>query len=376
MRGLRVLILICATVSAMAAMWMMRSALQSQANLPTPEQQLAAAQPAENPVEEPVTSQVLVANRDIPTGRVLGPEDLRWQAWPEDSVSENFYTEGEDVDAIETLTGSASRLVIVEGEPITSNKIVDLNGTGVLAALLRPGMRAISIPISEITGAGGFILPGDFVDILLTRQVLIEEIDEETGEVERSAKLNQTDTIMKTVRVLAIDQQLNESVNAASVGNSATMELTPEQAELITLTRQMAQQDRGFLTLSLRSFKEMIDEYGDDIDKVLPVTVLDLRTLVAERMKAADDSRNNYMKRARKRSAKAKIEAERAEAEAALEAEKLAKAAAAASSVAGSTTQAAGPTADTPAPPSTVTLIRNGRPIVVHTITPNSAGSQ
>ena len=360
----------------MAAMWMMRSALQSQANLPTPEQQLAAAQPAENPVEEPVTSQVLVANRDIPTGRVLGPEDLRWQAWPEDSVSENFYTEGEDVDAIETLTGSASRLVIVEGEPITSNKIVDLNGTGVLAALLRPGMRAISIPISEITGAGGFILPGDFVDILLTRQVLIEEIDEETGEVERSAKLNQTDTIMKTVRVLAIDQQLNESVNAASVGNSATMELTPEQAELITLTRQMAQQDRGFLTLSLRSFKEMIDEYGDDIDKVLPVTVLDLRTLVAERMKAADDSRNNYMKRARKRSAKAKIEAERAEAEAALEAEKLAKAAAAASSVAGSTTQAAGPTADTPAPPSTVTLIRNGRPIVVHTITPNSAGSQ
>ena len=375
MRGLRVLILVCATVSAMAAMWMMRSALQSQANLPTPEQQLAAAQPAENPVEAPVTSQVLVANREIPTGRVLGPEDLRWQAWPADSVSDTFYTEGEDVDAIETLTGSASRLVIAEGEPITSSKIVDLNGTGVLAALLRPGMRAISIPISEITGAGGFILPGDFVDILLTRQVLIEEIDEDTGEVERSAKLNQTDTIMKTVRVLAIDQQLNESVNAASVGNSATMELTPEQAELITLTRQMAQQDRGFLTLSLRSFKEMIDEYGDDIDKVLPVTVLDLRTLVAERMKAADESRVNYEKHARKRSAKAKIEAERAEAEAAQEAEKLAKAAAAAG-VAGSTTQAAAPSADTPEPPSTVTLIRNGRPIVVHTITPNSAGSQ
>jgi len=226
MRGLRVLILVCATVSAMAAMWMMRSALQSQASLPPPTRQIAAAQPVEEPVvKAPTTSQVLVANRDIPTGRVLGPEDMRWQPWPADAVSENFYTEGEDVDAIETLTGSASRLVIVEGEPITTNKIVDLNGTGVLAALLRPGMRAVSIPISEITGAGGFILPGDFVDILLTRQIEIEEIDEDSGAVEFTTRLNQTDTVMKTVRVLAIDQQLNETQNAASVGTSATAAL-------------------------------------------------------------------------------------------------------------------------------------------------------
>lgn len=364
MRGLRVLILVCATVSAMAAMWMMRSALQSQANLPTPEQQFAASQPVEAPVQAPVTAQVLVANREIPTGRVLGPEDLRWQSWPADAVSENFYTEGEDVDAIETLTGSASRLVIVEGEPITSNKIVDLNGTGVLAALLRPGMRAISIPISEITGAGGFILPGDFVDILLTRQITIEEIDEKTGDVSKATRLNQTDTIMKTVRVLAIDQQLNETENAASVGNSATLELTPEQAELITLTRQLAQQERGFLTLSLRSFKEMVDEYGDDIDKVMPVTVLDLHALVKERLADAEQSRENYLKYAENKSEEA--ENEQADLSAAEEA-----AAAEAADVAD-----AQPAAAPPAPPSTVTLIRNGTPIVVHTITPKSAGSQ
>ena len=362
MRGLRVLILICATVSAMAAMWMMRSALQSQASLPSPEQQLAAAQPAEPTVQAPVTSQVLVANREIPTGRVLGPEDLRWQSWPEDSVSDNFYTEGEDVDAIETLTGSASRLVIVEGEPITSNKIVDLNGTGVLAALLRPGMRAISIPISEITGAGGFILPGDFVDILLTRQITIEDIDEETGNVRRSTSLNQTDTIMKTVRVLAIDQQLNETESAASVGNSATLELNPEQAELITLTRQMAQQERGFLTLSLRSFKEMIDEYGDDIDKVMPVTALDLHALVKERLAAAEESKENHLTYARNKAIEAKTLADEEEA-AIIEGEQAAEAAPA-------------PAAPAPQAPSTVTLIRNGSPIVVHTITPKSAGSQ
>ncbi len=359
MRGLRVLILVCATVSAMAAMWMMRSALQSQASLPNPQQQIAAVQPVASPVQAPATSQVLVANREIPTGRVLGPEDLRWQSWPADSVSDNFYTEGEDVDAIETLTGSASRLVIVEGEPITSNKIVDLNGTGMLAALLRPGMRAISIPISEITGAGGFILPGDFVDILLTRQITVKDVDEETGEVLNTTVLNQTDTIMKTVRVLAIDQQLNETENAASVGNSATLELNPEQAELITLTRQMAQQERGFLTLSLRSFKEMVDEYGDDIDKVMPVTVLDLHAMVKDRLAAADESKANYLRYAKKKAEEARLLG--------LEPEDIEPVETQAAEVA--------PVAQ-PAPPSTVTLIRNGRPIVVHTITPNSAGSQ
>jgi len=165
MRGLRVLILVGATVSAMGAMWMMRSALESQANLPVPAQQIAAQQPVENPEPAQATTRVLIADREIPTGRVLGPEDFRWQSWPADAVSSNFYTEGEDVDAIEILTGSAARLVIVEGEPITTNKIVALDGTGVLAALLRPGMRAISIPISEITGAGGFILPGRSVTV-------------------------------------------------------------------------------------------------------------------------------------------------------------------------------------------------------------------
>lgn len=348
MRGLRVLILVCATVSAMAAMWMMRSALESQASLPAPTNQLAAAQPVNNVVQAPVTSQVLVANRDIPTGRVLGPEDLRWQAWPAEAVSENFYTEGEDVDAIESLTGSASRLVIVEGEPITSNKIVDLNGTGVLAALLRPGMRAISIPISEITGAGGFILPGDFVDLLLTRQIDIEEVNEDTGTVQFTTRVNQTDTVMRTVRVLAIDQQLNETEAAASIASSATLELTPEQAELITLTRQMAQQERGFLTLSLRSFREMVNEYGDDIDKVMPVTVLDLHALAKERLADARLSKENYLRNAR----------EKSQAEAPVVAMET------------------GEVVEVPKPKSTVTLIRNGAPIVVHTITPNSGRTQ
>jgi len=136
--------------------------------------------------------------------------------------------------------------------------------------------------------------------------------------------------------------------------------LTPNQAELITLTRQTAQQERGFLTLSLRSFKEMVDEYGDDIDKVMPVTVLDLHALVEERLAKADEAKANFLAYAKSKSAQEKEEQEAADA------------APAATTAAAAQPAAAAP----PAPPSTVTLIRNGAPIVVHTITPNNAGAQ
>jgi len=101
MRGLRVLILVCAAVSAMAAMWMMRSALQSQANAPAAV--VEAALPA-NTVAAPETVDVLIAARQVPTGRRLTLEDLRWQPWPVDAVSTHFYTQSEDPEAIELLT--------------------------------------------------------------------------------------------------------------------------------------------------------------------------------------------------------------------------------------------------------------------------------
>ena len=348
MRGLRALILVCAAVSAMAAMWMMRSALQSQANAPAA---VEAALPA-SAVAAPETVDVLIAARQVPTGRRLTLEDLRWQPWPAEAISTHFYTQSEDPEAMATLEGAAARLTIVEGEPITSSKIVEIAGSGVMAALLRPGMRAVSLPISEITGAGGFILPGDFVDILITRQIEIEHLDEETGDVARTSAIHQTETVMETVRVLAIDQQLNEGGQASAVGNSATLELMPEQVEQITLTRQIAQQSRGFITLSLRSFTEMLDEYGEDIDKVMPRTVIDLREIGLEEIEAAAASKKKF----RSNSGRKTADGERV---ASVDANPVVQV-----------------TEDTESDRSTITLIRNGAPIVVHTIAPKTAGSK
>ena len=344
MRGLRVLILVGATASAAVAMWAMQSAIQSQANTrPAPQQVSAVPEPA---VPLPETVEVLIANQRIPTGRRMTPEDLAWQPWPVDSVADTFFVRAEEPEAIANLEGAASRLTIEKGEPVTGPKVVALNGAGVMSSLLRPGMRAVAVPINEISAAGGFVLPGDFVDVLLTRQIEIEKIDEVTGEVVDTETHNDTETVMAHVRVLAIDQQLNEGTQTAALGSSATLELMPEQVELITLTRQIAQKDRGFITLSLRSFAEMVEEYGEDIENVMPETVVDLSEGVERKRREAADARALFESRPKTPEAVEGTEV--------AETEPVEAAPAAA--------------------PSTVTLIRNGRPIVVHTIKPQTEG--
>ncbi len=288
MRGVRVMILACASVAAMAAMWMMRGAIESRAAATAQVTQVVAPVSIKPEIEIPQTVDVLVAAQDLNIGRKLTLQDLKWQAWPADSTSPYFYVKSEDKDAISNLEGAATRLAMRAGEPLTTEKVISLEGAGVMASLLRNGMRAVAVPISDVTGAGGFILPGDFVDLLLTRQISIEELNPKTGEIDRTITHNQTETVMETVRILAIDQRLSEDDNATTaIGNTATIELKPDQVELITLTRQIAKQERGFLTLSLRSFSEMIEEYGEDIDKVQPITVLDLQAIARQKVEAA-----------------------------------------------------------------------------------------
>ena len=292
MRGVRILILACASVAAMAAMWLMRGAIESRANVPV---QVAAPKPVDKPaVEAPKTIDVLVAARDIPIGRTLSDEDIKWQAFPADATSDYFYLKDEDEDAVEIVVGAAARASMRAGEPLSTDKVIDLQGSGVMASLLRKGMRAVAVPISDVTGAGGFILPGDYVDLLLTRQIAIEEFNPTSGEIDRTVTHNQTETVMETVRVLAIDQRLreNDSENGASaIGNTATIELNADQVELVSLTRQIAKQERGFLTLSLRSFSELVEEYGEDVNKIMPKTVLDLQALARAKIEHANKMR-------------------------------------------------------------------------------------
>ena len=378
MRGVRMMILAGAALSAMLAMWFMRSALESNARAVATAPVVQVQQPK---VDVPETAQVLVAAKDISIGRSLTPDDLRWQAWPMESVSPYFYTRSDNPEAIVNLEGAASRLSIRTGEPLSTEKVIDLDGSGVMASLLRKGMRAVSVPMSDVTGAGGFILPGDFVDLLLTRQIEIEEINRETGEIEKATVLNQTETVMETIRVVAIDQRLNDDGAVASVGNTATLEVTPEQAELITLTRQIAKQERGFLTLSLRSFSEMVDLYGDGLDKVMPQTTIDLREVSKKQAERAKRLREEYAEFQKRRELEIAAEKERAaeqerlRLQMAAELEAQAAAEASAAAAAAVTVEGGEPGASGEPEKSQIVLIRNGSPIVVHTI-PNQTATE
>ena len=154
---------------------------------------------AQAPAPKLNTVDVLVAKADIPLGQTIKPEDLQWQSWPAEIVSPNFIRRDARGTAIADLTGSIARSPFFGGEPVREVKLVKGNGSGFMAAILPSGMRAISTEISPETGAGGFILPNDRVDVILSRK-------ERNG----SAESINSEIILGNVRVLAIDQTVEE----------------------------------------------------------------------------------------------------------------------------------------------------------------------
>jgi pilus assembly protein CpaB len=198
--------------------------------------------PAPAPVVQIETVEVLVAHSDINMGQVVQTQDLQWQVWPASAANSNFIRRSNRADAIQQLTGAIARSPFVAGEPIRETKLIKANGSGFMAALLPSGMRAISTEISPETGAGGFILPNDRVDVLLTRRD--RETEKATG-----IESHISETILTDVRVLAIDQTIEEkNGQRVVVGKTATLELSPRQSETLAVSRQ-----RGTLSLALRS---------------------------------------------------------------------------------------------------------------------------
>src|SRR5204863_189610 len=170
------------------------------------------------------TVDVLVAKSDIGLGQSVTPGDVQWQAWPAATASNSFIRRNERPDATTQVAGSIARAPFIAGEPIREPKLVKANGSGFMAAILPTGMRAISTEISPETGAGGFILPNDRVDVILSRR----EKSSGSGDIVRS------EVVLRSVRVLAIDQVPKEKDGQNSVvGKTATLELKPEQTEIL-----------------------------------------------------------------------------------------------------------------------------------------------
>src|SRR6266851_4735538 len=126
--------------------------------------------PAPAPVVQLETAEVLVANAEIGMGSLVSVQDLRWQTWPAAAAGASFLKKSDRPDAINQLAGSIARVPFSDGEPIREAKLIRANGSGYMAAILPTGMRAVSTDISAETGAGGFILPNDHVDVILTRR--------------------------------------------------------------------------------------------------------------------------------------------------------------------------------------------------------------
>jgi pilus assembly protein CpaB len=202
-------------------------------------------QPPSAPVVQLPTVDVLVAKSDIPLGQSVGPDDLQWQVWPAATASNSFIRRNERPDATTQIAGSIARSAFIAGEPIRELKLVKNNGAGFMAAILPSGMRAISTEISPETGAGGFILPNDRVDVILSKR-------EKSADSKNGADVVNSEIILSNIRVLAIDQTIEEkNGQKVVVGKTATLELKPEQSENLARARQS-----GTLTLALRSLAD------------------------------------------------------------------------------------------------------------------------
>ena len=201
-----------------------------------------SAPPPPPPVAQLETTDVLIANSDIGLGTTVSAQDLRWQTWPTVAAGSSFIRKSERPDAIEQLAGSIARAPLSAGEPIRESKLIKAKGSGYLAAVLPSGKRAISVEISPETGAGGFILPNDHVDVILSRRDRVAE--KATG-----VEVHTSEIILSNVPVLAIDQTVEEkSGQRVVVGKTATLELGPRQAETLARSRH-----QGTLSLALRS---------------------------------------------------------------------------------------------------------------------------
>ncbi len=199
-------------------------------------------------------TEILVAKKDIVLGTRLDASMVRWQKWPEEVVANAYIVKSGNRSIDDAIAGSIVRSAFFEGEPIRDGKLIK-SDSGYMSAMLPAGQRAIATSISTDTSAGGFILPNDRVDVIMTRR---EQFD--TGET------YVTETILQNVRVLAIDQTIEEKDGeAVVVGSTATLQLDPRQTEILTVAQQMA--DR--LTLSLRSLEDTKDQETKNADHLI-----------------------------------------------------------------------------------------------------------
>lgn len=215
--------------------------------------------------EDVEMTEIMVSTKEQPAGSFFDERSFTWQSWPYEGLPFGTVTR-KDFDEFEGdfLENARLRRGLVRGEPIMKSAIVRPNEQGFLAAVLEEGKRAVSIPVKAETSVAGFVRPGDWVDVVLTYEVRLGSGVNKSLAAEVVSKYA-AETVIEGVRVLAVDQDVNDQKLDASPGKTVTLEVTPEQSERVALAERM-----GDLSLSLRGMSKENDKrknnYTADIE--------------------------------------------------------------------------------------------------------------
>jgi pilus assembly protein CpaB len=240
MKRARVIVLAIAFTAALGAAWVAKKIVSGPREVQRVEKTVGA-------------TDVLVAAATINLGDSIRADDLKWQQWPVEGVTPGLITRDAKPAAPTELSGAVARAPFIPGEPIKEQKLIKISEGGVMAAILPSGMRAISTPIREETSAGGFILPNDRVDVILSHKMKVGSKEEPVSEA-----------VLRNVRVLAIGQEIeNKDGEKVATGKTATLELTPRQAEVLALAQSM-----GEISLSLRSLADAAPGQSESVSKI------------------------------------------------------------------------------------------------------------
>lgn len=245
MMVLRLAIFLLAAGAAGAAAWL---SMQTEPQQPV---QITVAP------EKVPTVDVLVAAGNISSGSVLAPENVRWEPWPQTNVNDTFIRRDQQPEAVSELGGTFVNTPFVAGEPIREARLAATN-VNLLSNKLAPGKRAVAVKVTAESTAGGFILPGDRVDVIRTS----------TRNGDGGEARNESQIIITNARVLAIDQTASQTAEGTVLGKTATLELAPEEAEEI-----VAAEASGMLSLALRAVADHYQSETALLDRTRKVRI-------------------------------------------------------------------------------------------------------
>ena len=216
------------------------------------------------PTGEPTETEILVAAKDLRIGKDVGSGDVEWQAWPDDAMFSGAIKRADEEEKAEDAVKGRLNVSLTEGQPMLRGYLVEEESNNFMAATLGQGMRAVGVSVKAETMAGGFIGPGDYVDVLLTYKVKVR--DRDNAQVAATIESFATETLLERVRVLAVDQKSTRDEDKAKVARTVTLEVDAAGAEKLALASEM-----GDITLALRSLGD--DKYVADQNVTTDVKV-------------------------------------------------------------------------------------------------------